>query len=172
MLYSVSWCLSLILDDLNSRGWLWWLGLEQLGWGIHFSDGFFSFFPLKFFCLTSRHVGSWFPDQTWNPRSLDWKLSLKDWTVREVPKMSSLLMWLWPGLGWLKDRLYHSAYWCPSQHDWGRVTGLLIWKLQTPEASIPLSKVKTAWPLMAHLQKSLSTTSTTLFVEAVTGSSD
>ena len=120
---------------------------------------FLSFFLKKIFCLTSRHVGSWFPDQRWNPRSLNWKLSLNDWTAGEVPKMASLLTWLWAGLGWLKDRLYHSAYGCPYQHDWSRVTGLLIWKLQTPETSIPLSKVKTAWCLMAHLWKSPSITS-------------
>ena len=138
------------------------VGTAGTGGSTSMMASFLCFFKKNFFCLTSRHVGSWFPDQKWNPRSSNWKLSLNDWTAREVPKMASLLTWLWPGLGWLKDRLYHSAYGCPYQHDWSRVTRLLIWKLQTPETSIPLSKVQTAWRLMTHLWKSPSITSTTL----------
>ena len=86
------------------------VGTAGTGGSTSMMASFLSFFKKIFFCLTLRHVGSWFPDQRWNPRSLNWKLSLNDCTAGEVPKMASLLTWLWAGLGWLKDRLYHSAY--------------------------------------------------------------
>ena len=50
---------------------------------------FISFFFLAIHALPQ--VGSWFPDQGWNPCLLRWKCSLNHWTTREIAQRFVLM---------------------------------------------------------------------------------
>ena len=49
------------------------------------------FISLFFFGHALQRVGSWFPDQGWNPCLLRWKCSLNHWTTREAPQRFVLM---------------------------------------------------------------------------------
>ena len=49
--------------------------------------------PFCFAGCTSRRVGSYFPDQGSNPRTLYWRQSLNHWTTRELPPLQHHPFW-------------------------------------------------------------------------------
>ena len=78
------------VDGLANKKWnrLWQKHQSSVTW--FFSNLlFYLFFFLAIHAL--RQVGSWFPDQGWNPCLLRWKCSLNHWTTREIPQWFVLM---------------------------------------------------------------------------------
>lgn len=158
ILHSVSWWLSL--------SWMTWTAGDDSMTGVRTAG---TGAVKKFFCLTAKHVGSWFPDQRWNPRPGTGSSVLTTGLPGKSPQW--LLYSHDCGLGWAGWRTGSTTVPMGVLTAWlkqGNWTS--IWKLQTQKQVFHWAR----WNCMTFkvcLWKSPSITSTTLFVEVVTASS-